>query len=584
MSSAQDTELAELQRLDRELEEIERSKARESLSVYCGLMLPQQVEADDVDLTDERVVELEGMAKKEQAERYIPAKHHRLIISKLESIERGWELADKNYDFGENLKFKKGDRMPFKRLMIFSAPGTAKSSYASVLFPSWYMGKRPTHNIIQGSYNDSLASRFGRRARNIYGSPQHYDIFHLGLARDSRAGGEWTTEKGGEYFSFGVNTGVTGRRANGIILDDLIKGRSEANSETVRNSTWDTYISDVRTRMFPSSWILYIATRWHEDDPAGRILPKTWNGETGWVKAQDGELWYVICLVALVENKDDERKDPLGRKIGEHIWPEWFPLSHFLQERTTQGPYNWASLYKQRPQPLEGGIWKRKYFRLWPADTPLPKFSFIIQSYDTAFTENTIDNAASACTVWGLFTLRKRQHVMLLENWKDWLEYPELRRRVKLDRKAQYGDDQNGRHPENLKRADLILIEKKGSGISLIQDLGSIGVHALPYDPQKHDKVSRLVAATPFGAGGMVWLIESNIRRGECIQEQEEFRKDVLQAGPSSDEWDYADTFSQAIIYLRDKGMLEAKVETGDDEVEERDYHAEKRTPNPYGQ
>lgn len=577
------TEIAELQKLDSELAELERSQARERFTVYCGLQLPQQVETDEAELTDERVLELEALAKKEQAARYVPADHHRMWCSNLEDLERGWKIADKNYDFGDGVVFKKGERMPFKRLMMFAPPGSAKSTYASVLFPPWYMGRHPQHNIIQGSYNDSLASRFGKRARNVYGGETHREIFGIGLAKDSRAGGEWSTEQGGEYFSFGVNTGVTGRRAHGIILDDLIKGRSEANSETVRNSTMETYIADVRTRMFPTTWIIYIATRWHEDDPAGRILPKSWNGESGWVKAKDGELWYVLCFVAIVEDKDDEKKDPLKRKLGEHLWPEWFPLKHFAQEKITQGPYNWASLYKQRPQPLEGGIYKRKYFKLWPADQPLPVFTFVIQSYDTAFTEKTINNA-SACTVWGLFKIRKLWHVMLLECWKDWLAYPDLRRRVKLDRKAEYGDDLDGRHPERLRRPDLILIEEKGSGIALIQDLGTVGVAAWPYNPNKVDKTSRLVAATPFGAAGMVWLLESRVRRGEPTTDQNEFMRDVLQAGPSSDVWDYADTFSQAILYLRNNQMLEAKIAAADEDPEEKDYVAEKRKPNPYAQ
>lgn len=578
-----DNELAELQKLDAELAEIERAQARDSFAVYCGLQLPAQVENDDEELTDERVVELEALAKKEQAQRYIPAKHHQLWCETLQDLERGYKLAERDIDFGDGLKFKRGEKIPFKRLMMFAPPGSAKSTYASVLFPSWYMGKHPMHNLIQGSYNDSLASRFGKRARNTYSGEVHREVFGLGLAKDSRAGGEWSTEKGGEYFSFGVNTGVTGRRAHGIILDDLMKGRKEANSETVRETTWETYKADVRTRMFPTTWIIYIATRWHEDDPAGRILPKNWNGESGWVKAKDGELWYVLSYVAIVEDKDDERKDPLKRKVGEHLWPEWFPLRHFAQEKITQGPYNWASLYKQRPQPLEGGIYKRKYFRLWPADQPLPVFSFIIQSYDTAFTEKTV-NDPSACTVWGVFTHRRLQHIMLLECWKDWLAYPDLRRRVKLDRKAEYGDDMGGRHPERLRKPDLILIEEKGSGISLLQDLGAVGVAAWPYNPNKIDKVSRLVSATPFGAAGMIWLLESRIQRGEPVEAQVEFRRDVLQAGPASEEWDYADSFSQTVLYLRNNGMLEAKIATGDEDQETRDYVAEKRRPNPYAQ
>ena len=189
--------------------------------------------------------------------RYVPAEHHRLMIDKLECLERGYVIEG-------------GVKRPFKRLMIFCPPGSAKSTYGSVLFPSWYLGRNPRHCVIQGSYNDSLASRFGRRARNTFATNIHRDVFGVGLAKDSRAAGEWETDQGGEYFSFGVNTGVTGRRADLVVLDDLIKGRKEADSKTVRDSSWETYKADVRTRLKLNAGILYMATRWHEDDPAGR--------------------------------------------------------------------------------------------------------------------------------------------------------------------------------------------------------------------------------------------------------------------------------------------------------------------------
>lgn len=553
--------LEELRALDRDLFALECAQARENFAVYCGLQMPQDIEKDDDD--DGEPLDHEDLPKVHEriADRYVPAAHHRLLCEKLQDLERGYIV-------------EKGEKIPFDRLMIFAPPGSAKSTYASVLFPAWFMGKHPTKSIIQGSYNDSLATRFGRRARNTFSTDVHRSVFNVGVSKDVKAAGEWATEKGGEYFTFGINAGVTGRRAHGIILDDLIKGRNEANSKTTRDSTWETYKSDVRTRKFPDTWIIYIATRWHEDDPAGRILPANWNGESGWVTAKDGERWYVLCMVAVIETKDEERKDPLKRKVGEFLWPEWFTKKFFDQEKVTQGPYNWASLYQQRPQPIEGGIFKRRYFRLWPPDKPLPLFHFIIQSYDTAYTEKTA-NDPTCCTVWGLFKYRGNFNVMLLDAWKDYLEYPKLRRRVKLDQKAEYGEGDNKRI------ADLILIEQKGSGISLIQDLGTVGILAWPYNPKKEDKVVRLQAATPFGAAGMVWLLESNKRPGQPIQDHDEFMKDVIKASADSDEWDYADTFSQAMLYFRNQKMIEAKISTGEDEVEPEVHQP--KTVHPYG-
>src|SRR4051812_4995586 len=134
----------DLQRLRALMQEIERRRARDSLAVYAGLQIPAVVENDE---------DLLGQDQLSLPARYVPAEHHRLVIEKLEAIERGYVIEN-------------GQRIPFKRLMIFSPPGSAKSSYCSVLFPSWYLGKHPSDCVLQGSYNDSLAGRFGRRARN----------------------------------------------------------------------------------------------------------------------------------------------------------------------------------------------------------------------------------------------------------------------------------------------------------------------------------------------------------------------------------------------------------------------------------
>src|SRR5690349_20218169 len=120
----------------RMLEAYENNLARESFTVYCGLQVPSLVETDDEELTDERVAELEHLADKSQAERYVPAAHHRKICWALEGIERGYIVADKRTKLDDQV-YEPGDHIPFKRLMIFAPPGSAKSTYASVLFPAW---------------------------------------------------------------------------------------------------------------------------------------------------------------------------------------------------------------------------------------------------------------------------------------------------------------------------------------------------------------------------------------------------------------------------------------------------------------
>ena len=179
--------------------------------------------------------------------------------------------------------------------------------------------------------------------------------------------------------------------------------------------------------------------------------------------------------------------------------------------------------------PEEAGFVKRSDIRLWPAKQPLPKFRFVVMSLDTAFTEETWNKKEqtgdpTACTVWGLFEHQRRDHVMLLDAWEEYLGFPDLIRRVKHETKFTYGDsDEPLLRPALISRAhrpshqgrpvDLILIEDTGSGKSLIQTLAVEGVLAERF-PTDMDKLSKLHAVSPLFPHGRVWAVESLRRPG----------------------------------------------------------------------
>lgn len=198
----------------------------------------------------------------------------------------------------------------------------------------------------------------------------------------------------------------------------------------------------------------------------------------------------------------------------------------------------------------EGGIIKRSWLKLWPADVEFPEFEFIIQSYDTAFTEKT-HNDPTACTVWGVFRKLDGPYcVMLLDAWDDHLEYPALRRKVKDDfREAIYGEPGH--------KADLVLIEEKGSGITLLQDLGRVGVPCRAYNPGRADKVSRLHTVSYLPAHGRVYIPESVKAKGKVRTWAERFVEQLC-IFPNDDSMhdDYVDSFSQAMALVRDEGWL----------------------------
>jgi len=258
------------------------------------------------------------------------AEHHRLILGEMQRC----------------MQTRHG------RLMIMAPPGSAKSTYATVVAPSWYLGTQPDRRVILASYGGDLARRHGRRTRQLLRSAESTAILQAQIGDDSRAADEFGLTNGSEYLACGILAGITGNRAHGIVIDDPIKGREEADSQTIRDKTFAAYEDDLLTRLIPGGWVVIIQTRWHEDDIAGRILPDGWAGESGDIQCRDGNVWRVLCLQAECETTSD----PLRRRIGDMLWPEWFDARHWNQFR--QNRRTWSSLYQQRPAPAEGILFR----------------------------------------------------------------------------------------------------------------------------------------------------------------------------------------------------------------------------------
>ena len=175
----------------------------------------------------------------------------------------------------------------------------------------------------------------------------------------------------------------------------------------------------------------------------------------------------------------------------------------------------------------ESAIIKRSWLRIWPHDQPLPWLEYVMVSFDTAFTEKTYDKKTyssdpTACTVWGVFQHERKWNIILLNCWEDWLGFPDLVKKAQREMKVVYGHRSptyfqpmvgKGFHQEQVKRPDLLIIEDKGSGISLRQQLANEGVDSYPYNPGRADKLSRLHAVSHFALHGRIWLPESENAR-----------------------------------------------------------------------
>lgn len=296
-----------------------------------------------------------------------------------------------------------------KRLMMMLPPGSAKSSYTSVVFPSYFLGKFPGTKIILGSYGSDLAKRMGRKARQIIRSKAYQPIFSCGLLAETSAADEWALTNGSEFMACGMLAAITGNRAHGLIVDDPFKGRQDADSKIIRDRTYQAYQDDLLTRLIPGGWQVIITTRWHEDDLAGRILPADWMGESGDIVCRDGETWRVVCIQAQCERADD----PVGRGLGEYLWPGWFSEKHFAQFKRVAR--TWNALYQQVPAADSGS-----YFKAEDEDgnkivqwyTEPPKHLRIYGASDYAVTDSAGD-----FTEHGAFGIDPNDDLYILDWW-----------------------------------------------------------------------------------------------------------------------------------------------------------------------
>jgi predicted phage terminase large subunit-like protein len=222
-------------------------------------------------------------------------------------------------------------------------------------------------------------------------------------------------------------------------------------------------------------------------------------------------------------------------------------------------------------------------FKLWDAKKPFPKFEYIIQSYDCAYTEKTI-NDPTACLVFGVFKPTDGpMSVMLIDAWQERMQYPDLRKKVQEEYEVSYGADSESDTGEFVKgkRVDLILVEDKASGISLIQDMQRAHLPVRAYNPGRADKVQRLSIVANIIAHGRVWIPESSVRRGYVRDWAEGFVSQIC-SFPEATHDDYVDACTQALRYLRDAGMLEIDPRPYDPSEDYADAYEYKERVNPY--
>ncbi|MEM1149302.1 MAG: phage terminase large subunit [Pseudomonadota bacterium] len=299
------------------------------------------------------------------------------------------------------------------RGMLFAPPRHIKTEMCSDLFPSWLMGRNPKSKIMSVVHTQRYAGKLGRKVRNRLLQTQY--PFDTSLAEDSKAREQWATPEGGEYNGFGIIGGNQhGNPAEWLFMDDIVKGRKIALSPHMREEVWETYTADLVSRLQGRAKQLLAITRWNEDDPAGRILPEDFDGSTGWYRDRNTrEPWFVLSLQAVCEHQND----PLGRKIGEYLWPERFG-DRILGGRRKRGGWIWSSLYQQRPAPDEGLMFRSDMLQEFDLRTIDRTRLTIFGSSDYAVTEQKTESPDPDWTVHIVWGVDSDFNIYLLDMWR----------------------------------------------------------------------------------------------------------------------------------------------------------------------
>ena len=421
-------------------------------------------------------------------------------------------------------QFEKLAANPGSRIIVNMPPRHTKSEFASYLLPAWLIGKNPTLKIIQTTHTAELAVRFGRKVRNLMELDLYKAIFpDVELRVDSKAAGRWETEQGGEYYAAGVGGAITGRGADLLIIDDP-HSEQDALSETAMESAYEWDTSGPRQRLQPGGSIVVVMRRWSLKDLTGKLI-----------KAQGADVmsdqWDMIEFPAILPSDNI-------------LWPEFWKKEELLKVKASLSLNKWNAQWQQNPTAEEGAIIKKEWWNVWESER-VPPVSYIMQSYDTAFSKKETADY-SAITTWGIFQPEEGgpDHIILLDARKGRWDFPELKSVAKEEYK--YWDP------------DMVIIEAKASGTPLTDELRTMGIPVINYTPSKgRDKHTRMHMVAPIFESGMVWAPDKK------------FSEDVIEecvAFPNGDNDDYCDSMSMALIRYRKGGFIKLDSDPEDEE------------------
>lgn len=381
-----------------------------------------------------------------------------------------------------------------KRLIINIPPRYMKSIICSIALPAFILGQNPKASIIVVSYSDELSTKLANDCKRVIESAWYREAFPS-TRLSKKASNDFETTRGGGRFATSVNGTLTGRGADYLIIDDPIKPQ-DAFSDLVRTKTNDWFCNTLYSRLNNKNEgrIILVMQRLHEYDLTGFLL-------------ENDSSYVLVCIQAIAE-RDEEHCLRSGRLIirqkGEALHPERESLEKLLKLKDSVLGSIFAGQYQQNPAPIEGAIVKKKWLHYYNPKELMGainrgevKISQIIQSWDTA---NKIEkhNDYSACAT----LLRDpNDNSYVLDMYRAKLEFPDLIKAVKKkhdDVKKAY------------QKAVDVLIEDKGSGTSLIQELkANHSLYPKKINPEA-DKQTRLLSVSHLLETGKCMFPDDN--------------------------------------------------------------------------
>lgn len=450
-------------------------------------------------------------------------------------------------------------RRQIKRLRVNMPPRHMKSWLVGVLFPAWVFIQKPDEQFLFASYSQTLSVRDSVRCRRLIESNWYQtrwgDRYHL--LGDQNTKLRFDNNQHGYRIASSVGGTVVGDGGSIIVCDDP-NNAAEGESEKKREGTNDWFSSSFATRLNNprEGVIIVVQQRIHQRDLSGYLkeidTDKEWTEVVFPMEYMAGKKCKTIVLAT---TKGKVWEDP-RTKEGEILWPKMYGAKEVKSLKNALGSeYRITAQLQQDPSSTVGSIFKRSWFCLWKHDKPIT-IDYTIQSWDTGFTDDPEVSNYSACTTWGVF---KNEHgvpnVILLGLWRDKVQYHELRN-ITLCLYQDYTWNPNKPKPTKAKKQpDVVLVEAKGSGLILFQDLRRAGVPAFRFDP-KTDKLNRARMVSAYVECGRVW-VPTKVKNGTQLMSYADTLVECCSNFPGNeDTYDVVDTMTQALLRLIQSGWI----------------------------